>query len=488
MTRKKKTRTPANNRRQRSHTNYIKLAIANGMPEDQIRNFISAGYFPQPKQMLFHAAARAADSEEGPDQIGFGGARGGGKSHTSFAQLALDDCRRYPNVKGLYIRKVGKQAREQFDDLRRTVIRQLGHHYNKQEGVLHMWNGARIFIGSFRHEGEIDNYLGLEYDFILIEETTSLTKNKYQALRDSNRTSKPGVRPRIYNTTNPGNIGHAWYKRLFIDPNTKQEETETKFIPARVYDNEYIDKGYRRKLEQNSGWRRRAYLEGDWNIAAGQYFTEFREETHIVDNFEIPSHWQWYLSMDYGWTHHTVFILRAHDTDGNIYAVDEHVGNKMQPSEHAIKVKEMVKRRRAPQSVLQYCIAGGDVFQHKGRQTVAEEYDDEGIHLVTADMDRIQGAASVYLQLGSPHREPSLFFFRRCHRLIECIPMIQHDPKKPEDTLKVDMDDDGFGGDDEYDALRYGIMDAYKSMESGGRIEPAESVVQKAKRRRRTRL
>ena len=49
-------------------------------------------------------------------ELGFGGARGPGKSHASFAQLALDDCRRYPGLKTLYLRKVGKQAREQFEE------------------------------------------------------------------------------------------------------------------------------------------------------------------------------------------------------------------------------------------------------------------------------------------------------------------------------------------------------------------------------------
>ena len=33
-----------------------------------------------------------------------------------------------------------------------------------------------------------------------------------------------------------------------------------------------------------------------------------------------------------------------------------------------------------------------------------------------------------------------------------------HDPHRPEDVLKVDIDEDGEGGDDAYDACRYGIM------------------------------
>jgi hypothetical protein len=35
-----------------------------------------------------------------------------------------------------------------------------------------------------------------------------------------------------------------------------------------------------------------------------------------------------------------------------------------------------------------------------------------------------------------------------------------HDPDNPEDVLKVDTDESGVGGDDPYDAWRYGLMEA----------------------------
>ena len=35
------------------------------------------------------------------------------------------------------------------------------------------------------------------------------------------------------------------------------------------------------------------------------------------------------------------------------------------------------------------------------------------------------------------------------------LPSLQHDPNRPEDVLKVDADEDGVGGDDAADALRY---------------------------------
>jgi hypothetical protein len=40
-------------------------------------------------------------------------------------------------------------------------------------------------------------------------------------------------------------------------------------------------------------------------------------------------------------------------------------------------------------------------------------------------------------------------------RFIECLPSLLHDPNRPEDVLKVDADEEGVGGDDAADGLRY---------------------------------
>lgn len=72
-------------------------------------------------------------------------------------------------------------------------------------------------------------------------------------------------------------------------------------------------------------------------------------------------------------------------------------------------------------------------------------------------MDRVNGWAEVLQRLGDPEAKiaPRLFIHRRCGRLVETLPSLQHDPNRPEDVLKVDADEDGVGGDDAADALRY---------------------------------
>ena len=78
-------------------------------------------------------------------------------------------------------------------------------------------------------------------------------------------------------------------------------------------------------------------------------------------------------------------------------------------------------------------------------------------------MDRLNGWAEVQQGFGEAAGptttgdvvRPTLFIHQRCKRLVETIPILQHDPSRPEDVLKVDADEDGVGGDDCADALRY---------------------------------
>ena len=65
-----------------------------GCPEEQAKNLLRAGVVLQPRQLAASAAARQCDAPGGPTAIGFGGARGGGKSHWLLSQMGADDCQR----------------------------------------------------------------------------------------------------------------------------------------------------------------------------------------------------------------------------------------------------------------------------------------------------------------------------------------------------------------------------------------------------------
>jgi hypothetical protein len=103
-------------------------------------------------------------------------------------------------------------------------------------------------------------------------------------------------------------------------------------------------------------------------------------------------------------------------------------------------------------------VAGADVFSRQcDGTTLAQQYARESIVLRPANTDRINGWAEILERLGNPSAgiSPLMFIHQRCARLIETLPNLQHDPNRPEDVLKVDADNDGQGGDDAADALRY---------------------------------
>jgi hypothetical protein len=442
---------------------YFALGEKAGCPRDQVDNFVSAGVILQERQLAASAAARLCDRADGPTAVGYGGARGGGKSHWLLAQMGADDCQRVPGLKCLLLRKVGKANMEHFEDLRRRLFGHIEHEFSAYRGILTFPNGSRIIAGHFQAEKDIDAYLGLEYDTIGIEEATTLSNRKHTDISTCCRTSKPNWRPRIYSTSNPGGIGHAWYRTRFILPYQEGREVETRFVPARVSDNAYNNPEYRKVLEALHGWQRRAWLDGDWDLAAGQFFTTFRREVHVVPDFDETRAREWFAALDYGFAHYTVVLLGCTDGDGNLFVVDEHAERLWLPQRHAEAVRAMVGRHRIGDRALELgdlrrIVAGTDVFSRQSDgTTIADQYAREGIRLKPANMDRVNGWAEVLQRLGDVAAgvRPRLFVHRRCGRLAETVPAMQHDPNRPEDVLKVDADEDGVGGDDCADCLRY---------------------------------
>lgn len=433
-----------------------------GCDPDQLQRFIEAGYIPQARQMEFHAAARAADEPDGPERIGYGGTRGQAKSHAILGQVGMDDCQRFPGLKVLYLRNIGKAAAEQFEDLITKLFSLVPHIYKSSKGLLNFPNGSRVVLGGFKDESEIDAYIGIEYDLIVIEDATTLSETKYNAICGSLRTSKPGWRPRLYASANPGGVGHAWYKRIFVDPWTQKKETLTRFIHTVMGDNVFIDEGYARYLNGLTGWLRRAWRDGDFTIAAGQFFTNFDPLIHVIDPFDLPDSWTFWVAMDYGFVHWNMIYLLAQDGDGNRYVIDEYATRRTLVPQVVEGFQAMLERSGIQFSQVEQFLAGPDIFANRGTtQTIAEQYENHGVQWEPAQTDRINGAAKIMDYLGSKEQNipARLFIFRRCHRLIECLPMMQHDPKRGEDVLKWDCNSEtGEGGDDPYDCLRYGMM------------------------------
>jgi phage terminase large subunit len=115
--------------------------------------------------------------------------------------------------------------------------------------------------------------------------------------------------------TNPGNIGHAWVKALWVDkqppPGFERPEqydpNHYDFIRARIADNPIYanDVNYRKTLEALPEQLRKAFLDGDWNVFAGQYFDLFEIGRHTARPEEIgmQAWWPRWISIDWGFQH-----------------------------------------------------------------------------------------------------------------------------------------------------------------------------------------
>lgn len=456
-----------------------------GNPLDQIERFENAGIILQDVQLQFSAWARRADEPQEVNEIGLGGARGGSKSFGIFAQISIDDCQRFPGLNVLYLRKAHNKGQEQMMGLIKAVLARTDHKFRERMSPQLIFpNGSTVRVGHYRNETEALNYQGLEYDDVVIEEATHLSQDAYKTLRNSTRSSK-GWRPRVYVSTNPLGTGHLWFKKRFVDPEKhdippEEREHKTKFIFATVEDNKHVDAEYVDTLNDLTGAKLQAFRFGNWDVSAGAYFSTWDSDYHVVDNIsEFDDSWSLWTAMDYGYKHWNMWYLIGQQGE-HIYLLAEMAHRFTGVKVIAQSYHDMLKKYGIDPLRIRYNVGGSDIFQRSGntQQTVAENYQAEKIYIAPADTapgSRIAGAHHIMMLLGDPSNKdkpiPNLLrVCRRCEMFIDTFPYLEHDPHNPEDVLKVNVDEDGIGGDDAYDAARYGLYIPHASSGTvGGR-------------------
>jgi hypothetical protein len=432
------------------------------MPRDQLDNFTNAGYVAQPKQCLFHAAARMADRPDGPSEIAQGGTRGGAKTHAAMAQTTLDDCIRVPGLRWLFLRGIKRSAAEAFEDLISRVLKYESHEYVRSEGLLKFPNGSHVICGGFRSDSDIDNYLGLEYDGVTVEEANTIKPKKLDMVYGSIRSGRDDWRPRKYLSFNPGGVGHQELRKRFVIPWRDHTETTTRFVFSSYEDNVFLDQGYLDYLNNLTGILRLMWHDGDFDISAGMALPDFTER-HIVDPFVPPDNWPKVRAHDYGFVHPFFTLWRAKEpSTGRIFIYREWTSRYLSEELQARGILDLTKEKG-----ISTTFASPDLWEHKAGKnqqvtTRAQEFIDEGCLVIPADNARANGLVKIHNLLADlPDGKPALQITRDCVALIECLQSMLSDPNKPEDVLKVDADPEtGEDGDDGYDCLRYILTDA----------------------------
>lgn len=389
----------------------------------------------------------------------YGGARGGGKSwamRRKFILLAL----RYPGLNLLLLRRTLPELRENHLIPMQRELYGFAV-YNSAERVFRFPNGSRIKLGYCDTMQDVYQYQGQEYAVIGLEEATHFTEEQMRFLTTCNRTTRKDFSPRMYYTCNPGNVGHAWVKRLFIDRLYAENENPNDylFIPARIYDNKVLleaDPNYIRQLEALPEELRRAHLDGDWDVHAGQYFREFSRDRHVIEPFEIPSWWRRFRSMDWGYNDPCCVLWHAVDGENRVYTYRELYVRETRAGEVAAMVLELSRGES-----ISYTVASPDMWQKRGAvlsgaggfegETLAELFTSSGLSLTPADNSRVPGWNRVRDFLAvAPDGRPNWLCFSDCRNLIRQLPALQFDQHNREDAAD--------GDDHAPEALRYALM------------------------------
>src|ERR1700722_5725057 len=269
--------------------------------------FVDLGYEPFPKQQEFHASRAKYRL--------FGGAAGPGKSKALLMEAILQ-AHEVPGANTLLLRRTFSELEQTLLlYFRRDIPRELYKSYNESKHVVTWWNGSTTRFGYCQHEADVYQYQGAEFLFIGIDELTLFTLRQWQFLTSRNRCPVPGAFPCMAGATNPGNIGHAWVKSLWIEKQAASgmehpeefDASDYDFIPARVTDNPIYagNQHYLKTLRALPSHLKRAFLDGDWDVYAGQYFDRFDCSQHVVraEQIEWKPWWPRWISIDWGFEH-----------------------------------------------------------------------------------------------------------------------------------------------------------------------------------------
>lgn len=281
--------------------------------------------------------------------------------------------------------------------------------------------------------------------------------------------SMPIKRLRIRSTGNPGGPGHLAVKEYFIDAGPAdtiieddQSTMPRMWIPGLLQENKILldsDPDYPDRLKSvGDAELVRAWLEGDWNVNVGAFFSNMRPSHVCVPSFVIPESWPIFASMDYGEASPTVFLLWTVDYDGNAYIISEYYQSNAAASQHAYEIDRMIKGNpfiggRWPSQVF----ADPSMWAKRRLTEVvntspADVFAEQGLFLSKANNDRITGWRAINDALS----KDQLFFFKEwTDKTVEEMASVPRSNTNPEDV-------DTHAPDHGADAVRYGMMHIYQ--------------------------
>ncbi len=412
-------------------------------------------------------------------------------------------CEDFPALKDRQVTKIKSEFPPWLGVLAENSIEGLSFRLNDEYG------GGIIAL---RNLDDVSKYASSEFAAIAIDELTKNPKEIFDQFRSILRW--PNITDvKFIAGTNPGGIGNAWVKKLWVDRDFEAHETQANqfaFVQAFAKDNPTVTAEYMAQLQALPPALRKAYLEGSWDTFEGQWADEWNREVHVCDPFVIPAHWRKFRCGDHGRTAPTAWYWVAVDEDSNAWVYREYHRAGVDADVNARSVADL-SGSDIQDGRYWFSVLDSACWSKHGGETIAEIYERNGVIAEPSSKDRHAGAAlmheflrwktpeSVYrrekklgdgdklpagctLDKGFVVHSPKIRFFKTCVRAITTIPtlvMDEHDPEVP-DT----------GGDDHaYDALTYGLMHMHEgktprqkswlekvlaSQQSGSYVKPSQ--------------
>jgi hypothetical protein len=350
----------------------------------------------------------------------YGGAVGGGKSELLYM---LPIVYGFHKVRGFH----GVLFRETFPQLEASLIlravpiyKALGATYDATKHVCTFPDGAVIRFSYLENDKDARDHDTNEYQYIGFDELTAFNEFRYSYLTSRVRSVLPGIPPIVRSATNPGNIGHLWVRKRFIEPAPKgnvlihdvDSDTKRIFIRALLTDNPHLllkDPGYIKRLRLLPLAEQRAKIYGDWWVFSGQVFTEWRDPfygtrfpdepdnaCHVIPNFVPPVWMPRVMAADWGYHPGKTWVGWAVATpDRRAILYRELVRSKTNIAVWGAEVARLTELER--DAVVSFKL-DPSAWKHQGEeQTIADQIiDATGMPWEKADNDRIGGKSLMH--------------------------------------------------------------------------------------------
>lgn len=404
------------------------------------------------------------------------GTRGGGKTDALLMSFAAHVGRGYgEHWRGVLFRLTYPQLADVVAKSKKWFYQLFpGARFNESDYVWRFPGGEQLFFRYGDSEDDYWNYHGHEYPWIGFEELTNWRSLAfYEAMHSTCRSSFPGMPRMVRATCNPYGRGHGPVKERFrlgrdgLPPGTVMQDEQGRkrvAIHSSIHENRILlshDPEYMATLQGlKDPNRRRAWLEGDWDIHVGSFLEGVWDPgRHIVEPFPIPSSWKVWKAMDWGYAAPYAVLWFAMDPDGciyiwrELYGAGEKHGEGSKEAAHLVARKIVQIEERDERFGYHYRMNLADpaIFSNTGTDnTIARAFAAEGVKWQpawNARGSRVNGAQEIIRLLA----EDKLKVFSTCKHWLRTVPSIQPDDSDPEDV-------DTHAEDHCWDATRYGVM------------------------------